>query len=309
MLKNKITYLSLLLITSVYSSHILNAKPIKKKYGVTQNGKMPSQTLSAVSSNVIQVQGVMTDEHYEDVVNDPQKARNDEERLAGLSAREIFILVDRSGSMKASDDNPTGSYEKSWTRWDSARVASESIAELALSLDPDSKVDIMLWDGDEYSRLNHKYEVMTEVGEISSFFHKNPPQRGTTPLAEALDELYNKHLKELLNKSEPFTVVVLTDGAPNDPAKVKKFFKKIIQENNLEKKERQTLAAFSFVRMGDDPGAIRFIEDLDDNLISQMDLGVDIVDTKEDNFLFGTGNYAKKEGVGPFALFWDALYD
>ena len=40
-----------------------------------------------------------------------------------------------------------------------------------------------------------------------------------------------------------------------------------------------------------------------------MDVKVDIVDTKEDNFLFGTGKFRKQEGIGPFALFWDALYD
>ena len=55
--------------------------------------------------------------------------------------------------------------------------------------------------------------------------------------------------------------------------------------------------------------AVKFLEDLDDNLIRELRVNVDIVDTKEDNFLFGTGRYSGEEGVGPFALFWDALYD
>ncbi|MCP3922495.1 MAG: hypothetical protein GY714_07920, partial [Desulfobacterales bacterium] len=90
---------------------------------------------------------------------------------------------------------------------------------------------------------------------------------------------------------------------------VKSFFTKVIRNNNLESKGRETLAAFSFVRMGDDQGARKFLQDLDDNLIRETGIRVDIVDTKEDNFLFGTGIYKGKEGVGPFALFWDALFD
>ena len=212
--------------------------------------------------------------------------------------------------MNANDENPTGrSTGQRWTRWDSARVAAESIAELSLSLDQDGKVDIMLWDGDRYSKLQHRYESMTNVSDIKRFFENNRPQRGSTPLAEALEEVYDTHLAQLLRASEPFTVVVLTDGQPNDPSKVKNLFKRIIQENNLEQPGRETLAAFSFVRMGDDQGAINFLQDLDDNLISQLRVNVDIVDTKEDNFLFGTGMYTGREGVGPFALFWDALYD
>ena len=103
--------------------------------------------------------------------------------------------------------------------------------------------------------------------------------------------------------------MILTDGAPNDTRKVKKFFKKLIKNHNLEDYGRETLAAFSFVRMGDDSGASRFLQDLDDNLIRETGVKVDIVDTKEDNFLFGTGRYKGYSSVGPFAMFWDALYD
>ena len=133
----------------------VNAKPIKNKYGATKNGKMTAQSLNKLSQEVIVAQSNMSQQQYEDVIADPQKARNDQERLAGLSAREVFILVDRSGSMNAEDEDPTGTTRGKWTRWDSSRVAAESIAELALSLDADSKVDIMLWDGDKNAKLHH----------------------------------------------------------------------------------------------------------------------------------------------------------
>lgn len=282
---------------------IAEAKPIKNKYGNTENGKMRQSDLEELAVEVVSSQQAMSNEHYIEVVADPQKAKNDNERLAALSAREIFILVDRSGSMGVSDNNPTGQSSRKWTRWDSARVAAESIVELALCLDKDNKVEITLWSGSGY-----KTKEITKINEISKLFSKNSPSGGT-PLAGALEDVYNRRLKSLLNKSEPFTVLVLTDGAPNNTSKVKKFFKKIIKNHNLEQYGRETLAAFSFVRMGDDPGAIQFLEDLDDNLIREMNVNVDIVDTKEDNFLFGTGKYKYDSFVGPFAIFWDALYD
>lgn len=296
-------------MTGITCTDLAFAKKVKNKYGVVENGKMPQKNLEDLSRDVKKTLGNMDQRHYEDIVSDPSQARNDQEKVAALSAREIFILVDRSGSMNAKDDNPSGTFSSGWTRWDSARVAAESISELAIALDADNTIDIMLWDGNQYGQLNSRYETMTQVGEIQKFFEQNKPQRGSTPLAEALTKVYEDKLSTLLHSSEPFTVVILTDGQPNNPNAVKKFFKRIIEENNLEAFGRETLAAFSFIRMGDDTNAEAFLQDLDDNLIRQLNVKVDIVDTKEDNFLFGTGKYAKLDAVGPFAMFWDAIYD
>ena len=296
-------------VSGLTCAELAFAKKVKNKYGVVENGKMPQKNLEDLSRDVQKTLGNMDQRHYEDIVADPSQARNDQEKVAALSAREIFILVDRSGSMNAKDDNPSGVFSSGWTRWDSARVAAESISELAIALDADNTIDIMLWDGNQYGQLNSRYETMTQVGEIQKFFEQNKPQRGSTPLAEALTKVYEDKLSTLLHNSEPFTVVILTDGQPNNPNAVKKFFKRIIQENNLESFGRETLAAFSFIRMGDDPNAEAFLQDLDDNLIRQLNVKVDIVDTKEDNFLFGTGKYTNLEAVGPFAMFWDAIYD
>ncbi|NRA47455.1 MAG: VWA domain-containing protein [Oligoflexales bacterium] len=238
----------------------------------------------------------------------PSHAQNEQEKLAILSAREIFIMVDRSGSMGLSDENPTGrSTWGNWSRWDSARVAAESISELAISLDADNKVELIFWSGGGFG-LKTKKRTMSGVNDISKMFKKYGPN-GSTPLAEALQDVYKSRLKSLLKKGEPFTVLILTDGAPDNEYEVKEFFAKIIRENDLEKPGRQTLAAFSFIRMGDDPSAIHFLEDLDDNLVKQLNVSVDIVDTKEDNFLFGTGKFVNHQGIGPLAVFWDAIFD
>lgn len=309
MLMKSLTISLGLMLSTSFMTQMATAKPVKNKYGKTENGHMPENLRQDLAREVVTAQENMTQEHYEDIVRDPYAARNEQEKLASLSAREVIILVDRSGSMNANDENPTGrSNGQKWTRWDSARVAAQSIAELAVSFDADNNVDIMLWDGD-YGRLRSVSGSMTRVDDIDRFFAENPPQRGSTPLAEALEEIYSVKLRSLLDKSEPFTVIILTDGQPDNAPKVKDFIKKVVRNHNLESKGRETLAAFSFVRMGDDKFAERFLEDLDDNLIKELGINVDIVDTKEDNFLFGTGKYKGLEAVGPFALFWDAIYD
>lgn len=305
--------LSMLLVAPLMSLCVIGlatAKPVKNKYGVTQNGKMPAEALEDLSQEIIRTKQGMTQQHYEDIVSNPKNSTNDSEKLAALSSREIFILVDRSGSMSASDDNPLLSSDKrqsgSWTRWDSARVAAESIMELALSMDKDGEVELVFWSGGFGTSLKKK--TVSSVDSIGKMFKKYSPG-GSTPLAQVLEKTYKKRLKGLLQKNEPFTVIILTDGSPDDQDRVKRFFKKIVEDHHLDQPGRETLAAFSFIRMGDDYGAIQFLEDLDDNLMAEMNIKADIVDTKEDNFLFGTGKFAGQSSVGPFVVFWDAIFD
>ena len=276
---------------------------------VTENGLMPERLQFELQLHIQDALASMSQGHYEDIIRNPHLAVDDLERLASLSAREVFILVDRSGSMNSVDQNPTRSPQGNWTRWDTASIATQSIAQTVLSMDEDAVVNVMLWDGDRFESLGARFEIFRDSSDIKRFFEDNRPNRGSTPLAEALDKVYDDHLRKLLNYSEPFTCIIITDGAPNNPNKVKDFFKKIVVENSLESPGREFLAAFSFVRIGDDHGAIQFLQDLDDNLIYQLRLNVDIVDTVEDNFLFGTGRYQNRKGVGPLGLLWNAVLD
>ncbi len=302
-----VKYLSFVCAVSMSAPFIM-AKPIKNSLAAPEKGKLTPAALDQIKDAADTGKASLTQSEYEDIVADPQKAKTDAQRVAGLSAREMILMVDKSGSMSNGDDNPTGSSSSHWTRWDSARIAAESLSELMLSLDQDGSVDLMFWEGDANRKLKHVEGQMTGCGDIQRMFKEHKPGGGT-PLHLALEHIYQTKLQGLLQRGEPFTVVILTDGTPDDPTAVKQFFKKVIKENKLESDGRETLAAFSFVRMGDDTGATAFLQDLDDNLIAELGVTVDIVDTKEDNFLFGTGKYKGKEGVGPFALLWDALYD
>ncbi len=303
-----VKYLSFVCAVSMSAPFIM-AKPIKNALAAPEKGKLTPAALDQIKEAADTGKASLTQSEYEDIVADPQKAKTDTQRVAGLSAREMILLVDKSGSMEKPDDNPTGGPATNWTRWDSARIAAESLSELMLSLDQDGSVDMMFWEGDANQKLKYVEGQMTGCGDIQRMFKEHLPKRGGTPLHLALEHIYQTKLQGLLKRGEPFTTVILTDGEPDDLAAVKQFFKKVIRDNNLESPGRETLAAFSFVRMGDDTKAMQFLEDLDDNLIKELGVTVDIVDTKEDNFLFGTGKYKGKEGVGPFALLWDALYD
>ena len=164
----KLTYL-FLVFSAVFVG--TQAKPVKKKYGTTQNGKMPEDLRQKMAAEIQLAQNAMTDEHYAEVVYNPEKARNDQEKLASLAAREVFVLVDRSGSMTIKDKNPTGAQSfRTWTRWNSARVAAEALAEVSLSIDSDNSVDVMLWDGEMGTGLRKVYKKMTNVGDIATFF-------------------------------------------------------------------------------------------------------------------------------------------
>ncbi len=293
-------------------SPLTYAKSLKDKLGSTQNGVMAPSNKAELTRTMYDAQNNVDRRRYDDIVSNPEAAHNDHERMIALASREIFILIDRSGSMSSKDNDPTVQHDYngknySWTRWESARVAVKSIMEVALTLDKDAKVEVILWDG-ILGVLRCERSAATCTRDVDNLFDKHHP-RGNTPLSKALKDLYKNRLKGLFAKGEPATVVVLTDGVPDKPESVKKILKHIVKDSNLEKAGRETLAAFSFVQMGDDLGAERFLMDLDDNLIRETGIRVDIVDTKKDDFLFGTGAYLGKTGVGPFALLWDAIYD
>jgi len=199
---------SLLTLSAALVAGPVQAKELTKKYGTVVQGKLPTSTLQQISVDAEAAQRGMTQAHYEEVIANPLSARNEGEKLAGLCAREYFILVDRSGSMKVPDQNPTGiPTAMTWTRWDSARVAAESIAELALSLDADNRVEIMLWDGDPYLKLRPINMTMSSLDQLAPLFNNHKPESGNTPLHTALEEIYQSLSKTFFRGASPLRLL------------------------------------------------------------------------------------------------------
>ena len=324
-----------LILSSIVFTGMAMAKPIPTSYSGMENGHVAPASLQKIAEDAAYVQKNYTPQQYQEIVEDPyNNAKNDKERVAAIAAREIIFMVDRSGSMSGTDDDPTGKRRPNWTLWKSAKEAAISLFEVSLALDANGQLDVFLWSQEFYDRpATIVHEEITQQHQIETLFNLQP--KGGTPLAEALEHVYQKKLKLLLQRNEPFTVVVLTDGMPSrismdrneqDPQdKVYKFFRKLVSENRLDLPGRETLAAFSFIQAGDDIGAENFLTALDDNLIEGYtdstglrynSIGIDIVDYKKDNFIFGTGtpeemidSKGNRSKGGPMAVFWDAMFD
>lgn len=352
---------SLFCLTSTFYSASVTAKPIRKLAKV-DNGRISAQTQKEIQKHVAEAERQLQgdQQRYEEIVTNPYSAKTDDEKLLVLSQREMFLLVDQSTSMTSGDPDPTISVgssgslrdrfsakQKRWTRWNSAHVAAQSLLELATSLDKNGILDLSFFRGgvadSQYGHLPACEEFqVTSLFQIDEKFDPKTGRQpgGLTPLADALEYIYQKKLKDVLDKDEAFTVFVLTDGEPNQEEPVYRFFQKLVKNHRLTEEGRQTLAAFSFIRSGDDERAIKFLTVLDDGMEKGLDgtlildeqgnpvltpkgapiykpsiaglengLGVDIIDTKEDNILFGTGEYAGQENVGPLRVMHDAMFD
>lgn len=199
-------------------------------------------------------------------------------------ARQYVLIIDRSGSMAARDGLGT--------RWDSAASAVAKIIETVFKYDVDHSVPLYLFD--------HDVEFVgecTNVGQVSQVFSEYKP-RGTTDLAKVLDVA----MEEYAGRKRPnyalipgVTFIVLLDGGADDEAAVRRVIQKFATPANGFIANHTQLAV-SFVQIGDDSGATRFLKDLDDNLPP-----IDVIDTKKDDIIFTPGGIDR--------LLHDAIFD
>eukprot|EP00386_Alphamonas_edax_P011707 GDKI01036888.1.p3 GENE.GDKI01036888.1~~GDKI01036888.1.p3 ORF type:complete len:146 (-),score=41.57 GDKI01036888.1:227-664(-) len=102
--------------------------------------------------------------------------------------------------------------------------------------------------------------------------------RGSTNLFAALDHAFNHHIPA--DRATKVLFIVLTDGQPDDESSVKR----IIEQKVSRVDPKGEWLNILFIRIGDAPGAIRFLEDLDDC----REIGGN-VDVKSDNQVYEMG--------------------
>lgn len=199
-------------------------------------------------------------------------------------ARQYVLIIDRSGSM--------GSRDGMGTRWDSAASAVAKIIETVFRYDVDHSVPLYLFDHETTF-----IDKCTSVGQVTQVFAEHKP-RGTTDLAKALDVA----MEEYLGRKRPnyatvpgTTFIVLLDGGADDEIAVRSVIQKFANPVNGYI-TNHTQAAVSFVQIGDDAGATRFLKDLDDNLPP-----IDVVDTAKDDVIYTPGGIDR--------LLHDAIFD
>lgn len=189
----------------------------------------------------------------------------------GIGGRDYVVLIDQSGSMAIPDiqDPNTGQFRSRW------QVAAEGVTALAakvLQLDPDG-IEVCL-----FSQFHVNYHIQN-AGQVQGIFVENDPLTNTnlsTPLAEHLERYFQ--LRDQ-GRAKPTTILVITDGQPNNQDAVTKI---LVNASNRCRNGEEL--GVSFIQVGNDPFASAFLRYLDDGL-RQKGARNDIVDTKHWSFV------------------------
>lgn len=169
-----------------------------------------------------------------------------------LENRDYTLIIDKSGSM-ATPDQKGGR-----TRWVAAEESTFALASKCEQFDPDG-ITIYTFSG-RFKR----YENVTS-NKVMQVFRENDPS-GTTDLAAVLKDATDNYFKRKdagETKLNGETILVITDGEPDD----RKAVMKVIIETSRRMDKDEELA-ISFIQVGKDPHATRFLKVLDDEMQS-----------------------------------------
>lgn len=179
-----------------------------------------------------------------------------------LANRDYTLIIDKSGSMSLKDQ-PNGK-----SRWEAMQESTLALASKCEELDPDG-LTLYLFSG-KFKR----YEDVTS-NRVAQIFTENEPS-GRTDLASVLLDATNNYFQRKASKQTKLngeTILVVTDGEPDDRKAVMKV---IIEASRRMDKDEEL--AISFIQVGSDAQATRFLKVLDDEL-QGAGAKFDIVDT------------------------------
>jgi uncharacterized protein with von Willebrand factor type A (vWA) domain len=179
-----------------------------------------------------------------------------------LENRDYTLIIDKSGSMSIKDQRGGKS------RWQVMQESTLALASKCEELDPDG-ITVYTFSG-RFKR----YDNVTST-KVPQIFKENEPS-GRTDLASVLYDALNHYFQNKAagqTKANGETILVVTDGEPDDRKAV---MRAIIEASR--QMERDEELAISFVQVGNDPDATKFLRILDDELQS-AGAKFDIVDT------------------------------
>lgn len=180
-----------------------------------------------------------------------------------LSKRDYVIAIDRSGSMGTP-------HKGGKTRFQYAQEQTEALARKCAEFDSDG-IDVLFFNNTVKSFASVTPDKVTQI------FKESQPSGGTaTDLV--LKEVFDGYFaRKSAGSAKPVTLLVITDGEPNDAAAVAKVI--VDASNKIDADEE---LAVTFIQAGDDPGARKFLESLDNDLQAKG-AKFDIVDTKNES--------------------------
>ncbi len=179
-----------------------------------------------------------------------------------LENRDYTLIIDKSGSMSLTDQ-PGGQ-----SRWVAMQESTLALASKCEQLDPDG-LTVYLFSG-KFKR----YDNVT-TNKVAQIFHENEPS-GRTDLAGVLQDALNNYFQRKAarqTKANGETILVVTDGEPDDRKAVMRVI--IEASRHIDRDEE---LAISFIQVGTDAQATKFLKVLDDEL-QNAGAKFDIVDT------------------------------
>ncbi|MBD2653189.1 MULTISPECIES: vWA domain-containing protein [Synechocystis] len=175
--------------------------------------------------------------------------------------RDYTLIIDKSGSMSIIEPK----FQKS--RWELVQESTLALARKCDQLDDDG-ITVYTFSG-KFRRYDN-----VNASKVEQIFQENEPVGGTNLTAVLQDAINNFLQRKKSNQAQiGETILVITDGEPNDRRSV---FEIIIQASKCLDADEEL--AISFMQIGNDPSATKFLQALDDQL---MEVGAkfDIVDT------------------------------
>ena len=167
-----------------------------------------------------------------------------------MKDRDYTLILDKSGSMSTPDQQGGKS------RWEIAQESTLALARKCEQFDPDG-ITIYLFSG-RFKR----YENVT-ASKVTQIFRENDPS-GSTDLAAVLKHATDNYFQRKgagQTKPNGETILVITDGEPDD----RKAVMKVIIEASRHM-DRDEELAISFIQVGTDSQATKFLKILDDEL-------------------------------------------
>lgn len=177
-----------------------------------------------------------------------------------LKNLDIEFLLDKSGSMTQCDC-PGGK-----SRWVSAQETTLALATLAEKYDP---------DGITVVPFNNAFKVHEGVTatKVDQIFKEHVPMQSTDTAAALRDRLDAHFARRAAGGTKSTCLLVMTDGEPNDRTAVADAIVEATKKMTADEE-----LAISFVQVGHDAEAAKFLQWLDDDLIGRG-AKFDIVDT------------------------------
>lgn len=181
---------------------------------------------------------------------------------AMLKDRDYTLIIDKSGSMSI-QDRPGGR-----SRWQEAQESTRALASKCEEFDPDG-ITVYV-----FARRFKRYDNVT-ASKVDQVFQENDPMGSTNLAAVLQDALDNYFARKKAGEAKPQgeTILVITDGEPDDRKAVMEV---IIKASRMIDRDEEL--AMSFIQVGTDPQAQRFLKALDDEL-QGVGAKFDIVDT------------------------------